>query len=94
MTTTYISETEIIKHLPEYLLKTGANQRVVITRDNNPIAALVNIGDFRRIEQKEQKEEGLASVMGRWDDFDEIGEALADIPSIREKGGFGRDVSF
>ncbi len=40
------------------------------------------------------EEEGLASVMGRWDDFDEIGEVLTDIPSIREKGGFGRNVSF
>ncbi|RLC19097.1 MAG: type II toxin-antitoxin system Phd/YefM family antitoxin [Deltaproteobacteria bacterium] len=94
MTASYISETEIIRHFPEYILKTEANQRVVITKNNNPIAALVNIRDFRRIEQKEQKEEGLASVMGQWDNFDELGEILADISSIREKGGFGRDVSF
>ncbi|RLC09155.1 MAG: type II toxin-antitoxin system Phd/YefM family antitoxin [Deltaproteobacteria bacterium] len=93
MTTTYISETEIIRHLPEYILKAEANQRVVITKKNNPVAALVNIRDFRQIEQKEKKE-GLASVMARWDDFDEVGAILADIPSIRDKGGFGRDVSF
>ncbi|MDM8522201.1 type II toxin-antitoxin system prevent-host-death family antitoxin [Desulfococcaceae bacterium HSG8] len=87
MTTTYISEAEIIGRLSEYILKTGANQRVVITKNNDPIAALVNIEDFHRIEQKEHKE-GLASVMGRWDGFDEIGEILGD------RGGFGRDVSF
>ncbi len=93
MTTTYISEREIIKHLPEYILKTDANQRVVITKGDNPVAALVNIRDFSRIEQKNKKE-GLASVMGGWDDFDEVGEKISDMSSIRDKGGFGRDVTF
>jgi hypothetical protein len=46
------------------------------------------------MEEAEQKEEGLASVMGKWEDFDELGDILADIPSMRENGGFGRDVSF
>lgn len=71
-----------------------ANQRIVITKENNPIATLVTVEDFRQIEQREMQEQGLASLMGKWEDFDEIGEILADIPSMREKGGFGRDVSF
>jgi hypothetical protein len=42
------------------------------------------------MEEAEQKEEGLASVMGKWEDFDELGDILADIPSMRENGGFSR----
>jgi prevent-host-death family protein len=94
MTTAYISEAEIMTRLPEYILKTETDQRIVITKNNSPVAALVNIRDFRRMEEAEQKEEGLASVMGKWEDFDELGDILADIPSMRENGGFGRDVSF
>ncbi|MCP4105437.1 MAG: type II toxin-antitoxin system Phd/YefM family antitoxin [Desulfobacteraceae bacterium] len=92
MNTTYISESEITKHLPEYILKSSdSDERFVITKDNKPIAALISIEDFQFIEQKQK---GLASVVGKWKDFDEIEDILADISSMREKGGTGRDVSF
>ncbi len=94
MNITYISESEITKHLPEYISKSAdSDERFVITKDNKPIAALISIEDFQFIEQKE-KQKGLASVVGKWKDFDEIEDILSDISSLREKGGMGRDVSF
>ncbi len=94
MNITYISESVITKHLPKYISQSiDCDERFVITKDNKPIAALISIEDFQFIEQRE-KQKGLASVIGKWKDFDEIEDILADISSIREKGGMGRDVSF
>jgi len=42
----------------------------------------------------EKREEGLVSVIGRWEGFEEIERVLSDIQSVRESGGTGRDVSF
>ncbi len=42
---------------------------------------------------KSDKQKGLASAIGKWKNFDEIAEVLADISSVRSEGGFGRDVS-
>ncbi len=42
----------------------------------------------------EKKQQGLVSVIGRWEGFEEIETVLSDFQSIREGGGAGRDVSF
>lgn len=76
-----------VDEVPEYILKSSdSDERFVITKDNKPIAALISIEDFQFIEQKQK---GLASVVGKWKDFDEIEDILADISSMREKGGTG-----
>lgn len=43
--------------------------------------------------EKSDKQNGLISAIGKWNNFDEIEEILTDISSVRLKGGFGRDVS-
>jgi hypothetical protein len=41
-----------------------------------------------------KREDGLVSVIGKWEGFEEIETVLSDIQAIREDGGTGRDVSF
>ncbi len=80
-------------HFSELIARsTHGHERFVITRRNKPVAALVSIDDLRRIEQLDERQ-GLAAVAGQWSGFDEVAEALDDIPTLREQGGSGRDVS-
>lgn len=88
-----ISVSEMKSHLSEYISKsTYRNERFIITRRNKPVAALVNIDDLQLIEQKEERL-GLAALLGKWKNFDEIERTLKDIPKLRKKGGADRDVS-
>jgi prevent-host-death family protein len=81
-------------HLSELIAKSAYhNEKIIITRRNKPIAALVSIDDLRIIEQHEERK-GLASIAGKWTGFDEISIHIEDLDSIRANGGGGRDVSF
>lgn len=88
-----VSVAEMKSHLSEYIAKsTYKKERFIITKRNKQVAALVNIDDLLLIEQKEERL-GLASLIGKWKNFDEIEKSLIDIPRLRKKGGAGRDVS-
>ena len=69
---------------------THGHRSFIITRRSRPVAALVNIENFRMIEQEKEKK-GLYEIAGKWRSFDEIRPHVA---GAREKGGSdGRHVS-
>jgi len=89
-----VSVAEAKSHLSELIAKsTYNNEKFIITRRNKPVAALVSIDDLRIIEQYEQRQ-GLSSLVGKWEGFDEIAQYLSDLDAIRKLGGDARDVSF
>ena len=88
-----VSIAEAKSHLSEYIAKSAfAHERFVITRRNKPVAALVSLEDLQIIEQHKERQ-GLASVAGQWEDFEEVAETLDDLDTLRRAGGAGRDVS-
>lgn len=88
-----VSVAHLKSHLSELIAKSShSHERFVITRRNKPVAALVSLDDLRVIEQHEERQ-GLASLAGKWQDFEEIAENLEDIEQLRKNGGKGRDVS-
>jgi prevent-host-death family protein len=88
-----VSVAQIKSHLSEFIAKSAyTKEKIIITRRNKPVAALVSMDDLRKIEQYDERK-GLAAVAGKWKDFDEISNVLEDVESIRMSGGGGRDVS-
>jgi prevent-host-death family protein len=87
-----VSVAEAKSHLSELIAKsTHSKEKVIITRRNKPVAALVSIEDLRIIEQAARRK-GLASLSGKWKGFDEVAGQLDNLESLRKKGGSGRDV--
>ena len=80
--------------LSELIAKSSyAKERFVITRRNKPVAALVSLEDLKLIEQNEERQ-GLASIAGKWKGFEEVGEQISDLSSLRKDSGTRQDVSF
>jgi hypothetical protein len=44
------------------------------------------------IEQNEERQ-GLASIAGKWKGFEEVGEQISDLSSLRKDSGTRQDVS-
>ncbi len=83
---------EVKSRLSEYAARSGfGGERIVITRRGKPLAALVGLDDLADLEQLDKKA-GLASMIGKWDDFEEIAEAVAEAVVERSEVG-ERDVS-
>jgi prevent-host-death family protein len=79
--------------LSELIAKSSyAKERFVITRRNKPVAALVSLEDLKLIEQNEERQ-GLASIAGKWKGFEEVGEQISDLSSLRKDSGTRQDVS-
>ncbi len=66
--------------------------RVIITKRNRPVAALVSLKDLRDLEQVE-KRRGLLAVVHRWEGFEEVADAIETAVEARHAEGTGRDVS-
>lgn len=80
-------------HLSELIAKSSyARERFIITRRNKPVAALVSLEDLQLIEQNEERQ-GLASIVGKWKGFEEVGEQISDLPSLRKDSGTRQNVS-
>ena len=93
MTTTLISVAKAKSHISELIAKSQySHERFIITRRNKPVAALVSLDDLVVLEQYEEKQ-GLAAIVGKWQGFDEVTDAIGDIETLRASGGKGRDVS-
>lgn len=89
-----VTVAEAKSHLSELISRSAhGRERIVITRRNKPVAALVSLDDLRRLEQQEERQ-GLAAIAGKWQGFEEVAGALEDLPGLRRQGGGGRDVSF
>jgi len=90
---TAISVADAKSHLSELISRSAyARERFVITRRNKPAAALVSLADLQIIEQHEERQ-GLASIAGNWEGFEEVAENLENLHQLRQNGGIGRNVS-
>jgi prevent-host-death family protein len=88
-----VSVADFKSHLSEMISQSvHGNKRIIITRRNKPVAALVSLDDLHVLEQSEERQ-GLASIAGKWDSFDELARNLDDLGSLRAEGGKGRNVS-
>ena len=88
-----VSVANLKSHLSELIAKSSyGHERFIITRRNKPVAALVSLEDLQAIEQYEERK-GLASVAGKWKDFEAVSEQLDDLAQLRQNGGAGRNVS-
>jgi len=70
-------------------------------KTRNPLSAIAGFAENGKTDSEdtdnalsEKRQQGLVSVIGRWEGFEEIETVLSDLQSIREGGGTGRDVSF
>ena len=91
--TTLISIAKAKAHISELIAKSRfSRERFIITKRDKPVAALVSLEDLKVLEQHKEKQ-GLASIAGKWKDFDEVSEAMGDTEDLRAKGGQGRHVS-
>jgi prevent-host-death family protein len=80
-----IALTTFQKNLKKILeeLKESAD-RFIITLDGKPVGGLVSCKDLEKLE-KPQKPEGLAAVIGKWKDFEEVEDNIAKIVESRTK---------
>ena len=93
MTTTRISVAKAKSHISELIAKSQySHERFIITRRDKPVAALVSLNDLKILEQYEEKQ-GLATIAGKWQAFDEVTDAMGELETLRASGGKGRDVS-
>jgi len=67
--------------------------RVIITKRNRPIAAIINLKDLQALEQSD-KRKGLFSITRKWKDFEELEKSISKAVNERHGEGAGRDVSF
>ena len=88
-----VSVADAKKQFSEYLHRSALGAcRVVITKRNRPVAALVSLQDLEEIEQAE-KRKGLLSIVGKWEGFEEIERDIDAAVADRHLEGSGRDVS-
>lgn len=88
-----ISIAEAKTHISELIAKSQhSKQRFLLTRRDKPVAALVSLEDLKWLEQREERQ-GLASIAGRWQDAEELGEILGDLATLRDINEGARDVS-
>ncbi|MCI5137446.1 MAG: type II toxin-antitoxin system Phd/YefM family antitoxin [Candidatus Electrothrix sp. AR1] len=90
---TTVSVANAKSHLSELIAKSCyAHERFIITKRDKPVAALVSLEDLQIIEQHEERQ-GLASLVGQWKDFEEVGEQISDLHQLRKDVGTRKDVS-
>jgi prevent-host-death family protein len=88
-----VSIAEAKSHFSEVISKVAiTSNRIVITKRNKPIAAIVNLADLKKIDQDTEKH-GLGECIGKWEDFEEIVKDIETVYNIRSKDKL-RDVSF
>ena len=88
---TEIPVAEMKSKLSDFIANvTHGHRSFIITKHSRPVAALVNIENFRMLEQAKEKK-GLYEIAGKWRNFDEIRAHVAD--ARERKGNGGRHVS-
>lgn len=88
-----VSVVDAKKQFSEFVNRSAfSNCRVIITKRNRPVAAIVSMKDLQHLEQVD-KRKGLLSVINRWKDFEEIQDAVDEAIEIRRNEGAGRNVS-
>lgn len=90
MNTLTVPIADVKKRLSDYLDR-AVDCRVVITRRNRPVAAIVGMEDLRSLERKDARK-GLLSLLGRWEGFDELEGDIRNALESRHSEEAGRDV--
>ena len=77
-----ISVAEAKATFSECIRKVEAGNTVLITRHGRPVAALVSPGDLEHLERlrKAGPESGLASIVGGWENSEELASILDASP--------------
>ena len=77
-----ISVAEAKATFSECIRKVEAGNTVLITRHGKPVAALVSPGDLEHLERlrKAGPESGLASIVGGWENSEELASILDASP--------------
>ena len=80
-----VTAAEAKAHLAEYLRAAESGAQVVITRYGKPVAALVGASELEQLARLRaaSPSSGLASLIGRWQDGDELADQLDDIVANR-----------
>ena len=93
MKTEIISVVEAKKRFSEIINRSAYSDcRIIITKRNRPVAAVINMADLQSLEQS-NKRKGLMEVIGKWQGFDEMQDAIDNAVQDRHLEGAGRDVS-
>jgi prevent-host-death family protein len=88
-----ISVVEAKKRFSEIINRSAYSDcRIIITKRNRPVAAVINMEDLQSLEQS-NKRKGLMEVIGKWQGFDELQDAIDNAIENRHLEGAGRDVS-
>ena len=88
-----ISVVEAKKRFSEIINRSAFSDcRIIITKRNRPVAAVINMEDLQSLEQS-NKRKGLMEVIGKWQGFDELQDAIDNAVQDRHLEGAGRDVS-
>jgi len=88
-----ISVAEAKKRFSEIINRSAYSDcRIIITKRNRPVAAVINMQDLQSLEQS-NKRKGLMEVIGKWQGFDELQDAIDNAVENRHLEGAGRDVS-
>jgi len=88
-----ISVVEAKKRFSEIINRSAYSDcRIIITKRNRPVAAVINMEDLQSLEQS-NKRKGLMEVIGKWQGFDELQDAIDNAVENRHLEGAGRDVS-
>jgi prevent-host-death family protein len=91
--TEIISVVEAKKRFSEIINRSAYSDcRIIITKRNRPVAAVINMEDLQSLEQS-NKRKGLMEVIGKWQGFDELQDAIDSAVKDRHIEGAGRDVS-
>ena len=87
-----VSIARVKSHFSEYVSKVAySNERVIITKRDKPIAAIVNIDDLKHLTQNQT--EGLKNCLGKWQNFEEIVKDVEIVYKARNTDEL-RNVSF
>jgi antitoxin (DNA-binding transcriptional repressor) of toxin-antitoxin stability system len=62
-------------------------EHFVIEKKGKPMAALVSLQEFQRIEgaKEKEKKKGLLAAIGAWEDFEDLESTVSDIYKRRKK---------
>ena len=63
-------------HLMERIHEVEAGESIMITREGEPVAALVKPEDFRQLERF--RENGFAKLISGWDDLEELARIIEE----------------
>ncbi len=93
MKTEMLSVVEAKKRFSEIVNRSAYSDcRIIITKRSRPVAAMINMEDLRSLEQS-NKRKSLTEVIGKWQGFDEVQNAIDNAVKDRHREGAGRDVS-